>query len=504
MAGRLARLARTVVGLHPVQVLARGPALLGSRVVRWIPTGHAPDVAPSFPPAPAALVALALAERERARARLPRLVNDPSLLAYERVYGLELATDGEGPLPYDDPMAVRPAPASIRARRIAVAIRAGARRELRPELARACRAVALQPELHLLGNHLLENGLGLACGGAIARGGEADLWWRIGRAIVDAQIDTQFLADGGHFERSATYHAQCLASLLEAIELADAGGRGAPARWRRAASRAADFLARVRTPDGALPLFNDAALDAAPDVDRILDLARALDVFSSIDAPPSNVWARHFEATGWVVIGDGSRDRLVVDAGADGAPHQPGHVHADALTYELFVDGARTIVDFGVAGYDRGAARDETRATRVHNTVEIDGHDSAEVWAGFRVGRRTGTSIRALDVDRDGARLEATHDGYRALPGAPAHVRVFTFARRRLTVVDRVEGGFRSAASRVRLDRAAGARLHVEGSGAVAQRSSVWYARHAEARPAVVLEQRLVPSAPTCQWTFTW
>ena len=54
--------------------------------------------------------------------------------------------------------------------------------------------MALRPEVHLLANHLLENGLGLVCGGAVAEGPEADLWWSLGAALLNWQLGEQFLA----------------------------------------------------------------------------------------------------------------------------------------------------------------------------------------------------------------------------------------------------------------------------------------------------------------------
>ena len=84
-----------------------------------------------------------------------------------------------------------------------------------------------QRGIDVLGNHLLENGFGLACAGAAAEGVEADAWWRSGCAILSWQLPRQFLADGGHFERSASYHLALTAALRETIALADASGRKA-------------------------------------------------------------------------------------------------------------------------------------------------------------------------------------------------------------------------------------------------------------------------------------
>ena len=131
---------------------------------------------------------------------------------------------------------------------------------------------------------------------------------------------------------------------------------------------------------------------------------------------------------------------VVCDAGPIGPDYQPGHGHADLLSFELSLRGARVVVDSGVSTYEAGAMRDYCRSTRAHNTVEIEGQNQVEVWAAFRVGRR----CAPRDVDwqelPDGFLLSARHDGYRRLPGRPTHARTFRWhAGGRLEISDRVE-----------------------------------------------------------------
>ncbi|HBU63911.1 MAG TPA: heparinase, partial [Alcanivorax sp.] len=68
------------------------------------------------------------------------------------------------------------------------------------------RALERQVEWPILGNHLFANGKALVFVGAYLTGEEGDRWLRRGLAILDREIAEQFLADGGHFERSPMYH----------------------------------------------------------------------------------------------------------------------------------------------------------------------------------------------------------------------------------------------------------------------------------------------------------
>ena len=90
------------------------------------------------------------------------------------------------------------------------------------------------------------------------------------------------------------------------------------------------------------------------------------------------------------------------------ATYQPGHTHADSLSYELRIQGQPLVVDTGISTYDKTPRREYERSTRAHNTVVIDGRSSSQTWGGFRVGRRAKTTL-LLDTD---SRIRAQHDGH--------------------------------------------------------------------------------------------
>ena len=60
----------------------------------------------------------------------------------------------------------------------------------------------------------------------------------------------------------------------------------------------------------------------------------------------------------------------------------------DVLSSELTLQGQRAIVDTGVSSYERGPERHYERSTAAYNTIRVDGLEQAEIWGGFRVGRR--------------------------------------------------------------------------------------------------------------------
>jgi uncharacterized heparinase superfamily protein len=355
-----------------------------------------------------------------------------------------------------------------------------------------------------MGNHLLENALGLVCAASVTRGGEAEFWWKLGSTLLSWQLENQFLPDGGHFELSASYHLLLTAGLLEAIELARAGERSVPESWRGTATRALAWAQCVRAPDGTYPLFNDASLDSAPTIDSVIELGRSSGIEAgAVSKMAEGPWVHHLPSTGWLLASSQDGAWLCVDAGPDGAPYQPGHVHADALTFELWVEGQRSIVDFGVSSYARDAARAETRSTRSHNTVELEGYDSCEVWHTFRVGRRCRSRVVRVEREAGNIDLQVAHDGYSWLPGRPIHHRRVSFGAGFLQIFDSVVGGTHLGVSHLRVASEAKRLVDVKGASEATRRPGFWYPNFADLHEATVFAQP-VSTERESSWAIRW
>ncbi len=299
-------------------------------------------------------------------------------------------------------------------------------------------------EDHLLANHYLKNGVALFFAGLYFEGTDADRWLATGRHLLAQELDEQFLPDGGHFERSPMYHAISVTDYLDVLNLM-AGSKRAmrfeeEPHFIARAHDALTFLADLCLPDGDVPLFNDAAFGIAPPPAAILAYGSRVagytrpsssDTFTITEKPH----------TGYYVIRDRS-DMMVIDCGAGGPEYQPGHTHADTLSYELALNGHRIIVDSGVYDYEPGPRRTYARSTRAHNTLCIDHQDQFEIWGVFRVARRA-YPLRG-HLARDGARharFEGAHNGYARLPGRLIHSRVIDYlSSGKWTIHDRVEG----------------------------------------------------------------
>jgi uncharacterized heparinase superfamily protein len=279
-------------------------------------------------------------------------------------------------------------------------------------------------ELDVGGNHLVKNlkaliGLGVFLG-------DERLVDQASRRL-ERQLPIQVLEDGGHFERSPSYHCQVLGDLLDVAELLQEAGSPPVHGLHDATTAMRRWLGVMLLPDGDVPLFNDCVLVGDERL-RLLD-----------PLPPDPSPISVLGPSGYVVARKGPF-HLVADVGEPCPPDLPAHAHADTLSFELAVDGRRTVVDTGTSTYEPGARRQQERSTRAHNTVEIDGEDSTEVWGAFRAGRRARATLECA-AEADGAvEVVARHEGYRHLTGSPVHRRSWRVTEEAVEITDEILG----------------------------------------------------------------
>ncbi len=333
------------------------------------------------------------------------------------------------------------------------------------------RILRKQMEFDVRGNHLVENLRALLWAGTAFATDEAREWFRIALKVLEEETAEQVLADGGHFERTPGYHVVVMRDYLE-IALMLERNHSCPAWLRDAVRRQAMFLQSILGTNRRLPLLKDTALDAAPDPDDLLNAAAAwlceparkgrstagLDTYLLLGSSAWNTVSNPAAAqavrrvvclreSGYYVFGDSAGEHVILDVGKPCPDYLPAHAHADTFNYEYSFGDSPVVVDSGVYAYQRGSWRDFFRSTRAHNTVEIDGQNSSEVWSNFRVGRRAHPKVLHEVVTDSLAALLCQHDGFRHLVGRPMHRRVFLWRRGEyFVVVDEVRG---TAAARV-------------------------------------------------------
>ncbi len=219
------------------------------------------------------------------------------------------------------------------------------------------------------------------------------------------------------------YHATLLWDLCDLVNLADRSGVADLAEragaWRRVIARGLSWLDVLCHPDGDIAFFNDAAFGIAPPPRAIRAFAGALGCAAG-EPQTAAMSFEHLVDTGYLSVNLGPGGKALLDVAQVGPGYQPGHAHADTLSFELSLYGQRLLVNSGTSLYGEEAERQRQRGTAAHNTVEIDGEDSSEVWAGFRVARRARPVGLAIWRRETACVVRCAHDGYRQLSGCAA------------------------------------------------------------------------------------
>jgi len=296
------------------------------------------------------------------------------------------------------------------------------------------------------GNHWLENLTALALGGLQFGGPKAQVMHRRAMRLLQKELSSQVLADGGHEERSASYHLLMLDRLLE-LACSLAAIHGERPFWLVSSIEAMASWARaVRFEGGVAPRFNDSAEDAAPPLDEVLSFAdgylqqqlassgirgRLLKLAATQPrrppvvlhaSVPGPVVVTDLPATGWIVLRPGHGWELAFKCGVPCPPHLPPHVHSDQLSVELSYRGQWLLSEAGTSIYGNGPERAYERSGAAHNVLqlglatssgEIEWIEPVEVWGGFRAARKAQPRNRQSGRLSDGACFAAgSHDGF--------------------------------------------------------------------------------------------
>lgn len=135
-----------------------------------------------------------------------------------------------------------------------------------------------------------------------------------------------------------------------------------------------------------------------------------------------------------------SRDHRIligIDHAALGFGTIAAHGHADALSFQMYVNGLPVFIDPGTYIYHCDIeSRNAYRKTENHNTVCINGRDQSEMLGAFLWGKRAESQLISHSNAQGKIELTASHDGY-----SPAkHIRKYEFdGESVLTITDRVE-----------------------------------------------------------------
>lgn len=271
-------------------------------------------------------------------------------------------------------------------------------------------------EKHLLANHFFEDLKALIIAAYLFKD---DKGLKGYLKAFKTQCEEQILEDGVHYELSLMYHKLILEDVMRIAILAKQPDFPDCNWLMPLMQKMVDAIYSLEKGIGRTPLFNDAG-------DNVAKTCEQLCLAAETQFGIKPVLKDSFSESGYYKLYDEDR-ALIFDAGKIGVDYQPAHGHCDCLSFEFSVDGKPLLVNSGTYEY-QGDLRKHFRKTRVHNTVEINGHEQSQCWGGFRVGKRISKVFGKL-------RDEIVEGGYRNYRGEE-HRRTITLKGGVLEVTD--------------------------------------------------------------------
>lgn len=294
-------------------------------------------------------------------------------------------------------------------------------------------------EFHIRANHLLKNRLALVWFRLFCRTASAEDSLHRACSDLQAELLEQFHADGGHYERSPTYHAISLEHCIALYDALQAAAVSAPLlhTLRSVIEKGIRFLRALSFTDGKVALMGDSTLHGGHAWQTLQDYWQRVNRgVPYADVAPASL--QHFADTGYVVWQQ-THCKLIISTGGPSPAYQPGHAHCDAGSFELEVQGQRVIVDSGVSQYARGPMRHYVRSSRAHNVLAVEEQDQNEIWGEFRIGARLVISNVEIRQQGDVGQVVLEMRSHAAALIQYRHRRVFMLDSDQIHIADTIE-----------------------------------------------------------------
>jgi uncharacterized heparinase superfamily protein len=215
--------------------------------------------------------------------------------------------------------------------------------------------------------------------------------------MLDRELNSQILPDGGHIGRSPRHQCRVLGDLGDIREILSGAGEPIPQRLMQSLDQMGPMLRGFRHGDGGLACFNGSAEGDRSLIDAALKISRA-DGQALSNAPH----------TGFQRVAAG-KVLAIMDTGA--SSKLDGPVYAGTLSFEMSVGRERLVVNCGPYRGDDTDWCEALRRTAAHSTVTIDDSNSSGTTSSAVDSSALPTS--AVRKEQSGAIwVDGFHDGY--------------------------------------------------------------------------------------------
>ena len=293
------------------------------------------------------------------------------------------------------------------------------------------------------GNHWLENLISLIIGSLQFEGKKADMIFNYSFKELEIQLNEQIMGDGGHQERSSTYHLLILERLIE-LGLIIENILGSRPQWLiNSISKMKDWVISIRLNQGNYPIFNDSP-DISLSIDEILDYSNAYlkklklnnkglktsltQIYLNGELDKVNFSAQSklttLIDTGWSIVRFQNGIDFIFKFGDSCPKHLPAHAHSDLFSFDVYKNGEPILVETGTSTYGLNTERYYERSSAAHNIFQlaplrtnkknnIQWVEPIEVWGNFRAARKANIIDKLNGIYPNGnVWIKGTHDAF--------------------------------------------------------------------------------------------
>lgn len=306
-------------------------------------------------------------------------------------------------------------------------------------------------EWHLLANHIISNFKAIIFAGYFFDNEQSKRWLGDGKKNLLKQLDEQILKDGAHCELSPMYHNIVISDLLDLLQINNLSktkyDQGFEIALNKKINSMLDWSKNMTHPDNEIAFFNDSTFSVCPRFNELKDYKNLVSKEQFQDETQN---ISYMSDSGYISLRT-DLGKIIIDAGNIGIDHNPGHAHADSLSFELSINSKRFFVNSGTSTYTRSELRNFQRSTRAHNTVEVNYSNSSDVWDIFRVGARAKNINTELINEDNKIIIKSFHNGYKKIIGGNIHQRTWEIEKNKISILDKLLGEDASGTSRLYL-----------------------------------------------------
>ena len=276
-------------------------------------------------------------------------------------------------------------------------------------------------EKYLGGNHWIENLISLIIGSSQFDGNYSKKIFAYAIKNLKEELDKQILNDGGHIERSASYHILILDRLVELGLILENIYKKRPVWLLTKIKKMREWLVAIKLNNNKYPIFNDSP-DFSINIQSIINSSYCYlnshkiegegikNILSKIYFKNDFLFGESVQSikgnqlinlldTGWIIVRLKNYFEIVFKVGDSCPKYLPAHAHSDLLSFDIFNNGVPIIAETGTSIYGENNERYYERSGSAHNIFQlapfvnkninaINWIEPIEVWGNFRAARK--------------------------------------------------------------------------------------------------------------------